>query len=390
MRILFYRYNSICEPDVMMGFEELGYEVDTIELEIEKKTVSPHEMMDAVVKELDKKSYDAVFSINYYPLLSKIAGIYHIRYISWTVDSPVMELWSETLAGEWNRTFIFDRNEYEIFKDTNPGKIFHMPLATNVNRNEQLFESLKGEENFKEDISFVGSLYSEKNPIMGMDNINTSYVGGYLKGACELQSRIYGGFLLDAILNDDIINEVKANLKNYYTPPETFLVDDRYTLSSFYLAPWATTIERERIAELLYKNFSFGLYTRSDLSHLSVKGKGSVKTLTEMPQVFRNSTINLNVTHKGIKTGIPLRIFDIMGARGFVLSNYQIELFDLFVPGEDFDFFTSDEELVEKTSYYLKHKDMAKEIAENAFEKVKENHSYPIRLSEMMKLAFSV
>ena len=50
-----------------------------------------------------------------------------------------------------------------------------------------------------------------------------------------------------------------------------------------------------------------------------------------MPYVFRNSRINLNITLRSIKSGIPLRCMDIYGAGGFLLSNYQTDLFDVIV-----------------------------------------------------------
>ncbi|MCR5271972.1 MAG: DUF3880 domain-containing protein [Lachnospiraceae bacterium] len=390
MRILFYRYNSICEPDVMMALKDLGHDVETIDLEIERKDLPPAETVLAISKKLDEKSYDAIFSINYYPAISKVAEIYHIRYISWTVDAPVMELWSNTMTSPWNRTFIFDLAEYNLFKDCNPGKVFHMPLASNVKRINALFEGLNGQRRFKEDISFVGSLYNEKNPVMKLPGIENSYLGGFLKAACTIQSKLYGGFILEDVLTEDIIEEFKKKYDGYYTPPETFVTDDRHTIASLYLAPWATTMERERIAELLYKYFRFGLYTRSKLDHLKVRGKGSVSTLVEMPQVFRNSVININMTHKGIRTGVPLRVFDIMAAGGFVLSGYQQEMFDIFTPGEDFDFFTTDDEMTEKCLFYLEHQNIAREMAENAYNKVKTMHSYQVRMEEILKLSFSI
>ena len=38
--------------------------------------------------------------------------------------------------------------------------------------------------------------------------------------------------------------------------------------------------------------------------------------------MFANSKVNLNITLRNIKTGIPLRALDIMGAGGFLLTNY--------------------------------------------------------------------
>ena len=39
MKILFYRYGSICEPDIMEAMEHLGHEVSSINLEITNKNI---------------------------------------------------------------------------------------------------------------------------------------------------------------------------------------------------------------------------------------------------------------------------------------------------------------------------------------------------------------
>ena len=92
--------------------------------------------------------------------------------------------------------------------------------------------------------------------------------------------------------------------------------------------------------------------------------------------MFKKSKINLNITLRSIKNGIPLRAFDIMGAEGFLLSNFQAGFWDLFVPGEDFVYYENKEDLVRKVGYYLKHEDERKAIARNGHEKVAARHTY--------------
>ena len=54
-----------------------------------------------------------------------------------------------------------------------------------------------------------------------------------------------------------------------------------------------------------------------------------------MPLIFRESKINLNITLRSITSGMPLRALDIMGAGGFLLSNYQQELAENYIDGEE-------------------------------------------------------
>ena len=87
---------------------------------------------------------------------------------------------------------------------------------------------------------------------------------------------------------------------------------------------------------------------------------------------------------RGIKSGIPLRAFDIMGAGGFLLSNYQEGFLEYFVPGEDFVYYESKEDLLAKVEYYLSHDEERKAIARNGHEKVAASHTYRHRIGEML------
>ncbi|MCR4806605.1 MAG: DUF3880 domain-containing protein [Lachnospiraceae bacterium] len=88
-----------------------------------------------------------------------------------------------------------------------------------------------------------------------------------------------------------------------------------------------------------------------------------VNTLTEMPKIFNLSRINLNMTMRPIEKGLPLRCFDILGCGGFLMTNYQEELDDMFVIGRDLEAYSSLEELIDKCAYYLTHEEERAAIA---------------------------
>jgi len=72
---------------------------------------------------------------------------------------------------------------------------------------------------------------------------------------------------------------------------------------------------------------------------------------------------------KTIQTGIPLRAWDILGCDGFLLTNFQQELCDFFIPGEDFVYYESPADAIEKAAYFFSHDRERQEIAHYAFEK---------------------
>ena len=105
-----------------------------------------------------------------------------------------------------------------------------------------------------------------------------------------------------------------------------------------------------------------------------------------MPLVFKQSRINLNIALRGIKSGIPLRAYDIMGAGGFLLSNFQADFLEYFIPGEDFVYYESKEDLLKKVDYYLAHEEERKAIARNGYDRVSAGHTYRHRVREMLDL----
>ena len=140
---------------------------------------------------------------------------------------------------------------------------------------------------------------------------------------------------------------------------------------------------------LLGSYFCVDLYTGSSTSDLPmVRNKGLANTFTEMPLVFHESRINLNITSKSIRSGLPLRIFDILSCQGFVLTNYQSEIDNCFDIGADLEVYSSTDELLEKSRYYLTHENERAEIAYHGWETLKKYHTYMHRLTEMLTKAF--
>lgn len=65
-------------------------------------------------------------------------------------------------------------------------------------------------------------------------------------------------------------------------------------------------------------------------------------------------------------------------------SNYQADFMDCYVPGEDFVYYKSKNDLLSKIDYYLKHDDGRISIARNGFERTAANHTYKHRVEEIL------
>ena len=390
MNIIIYRYNSICEPDYIDAFRKVGIEV------IEDKDGMDGSIdIDSRLTKLGNMIAEYkpvfIFSINYFPFLSILCDRLHILYVAVSVDCPVFEIFHNSIKNSFNRLFLFDRRQYLSICNENPSCIFHLPLGAPCERNKLLL----GENyNPEYDISFVGSLYKEKDPFLDLklpkefrtkiENMINKQILLSCHGFDELVSK----------LTDEDIKTVREAADKFLPSDECVMNMDKYVVINDYIAPHMAYLERVKIINELADSFGekkVHLFTRSDTSDISEKVAlhDGVKSLTEMPFVFRNSKINLNISLRSIQTGLPQRIWDILSCRGFLITNDQEEIFDFFEAGVHLETYSSLEELKDKIRYYLDHNEDREEIANKGYEEACERHTTMLRVIEIIKTCLS-
>ena len=387
MEILFYRYNSICEPDILQVFTDFGITVHVEEQEMHNKSITPRECAGKVSEWILQKPLSFVFSINFFPAISYTCERLKVPYVCWSVDSPVPELFSNALKNRYNRIFLFDRAQYEFFSPVNPDCIYHLPLASNVKRWEQIVLGMTDTDfiTYGADLSFVGSLYTEK---CKYDRLSLSpHTRGFVDGLMEAQLKVFGCNFIPESLTEEVIREIADADPDFYKSEDAYTDMSRYLVAHQYIGMKLAAVERARTLRFLSEQFPLALYTRSDASKLpKADCRGGVSTLTEMPKVFHASRINLNITMRPIESGLSLRVWDVLGCGGFLMTNYQAELPEYFEIGKDQEAYESLSELSEKIRYYLSHEEDRLEIAIRGYEKAAKYHSYETRLAQMIKI----
>ena len=348
------------------------------------------EFDDLFDKEIELAKYDCVFTFNYLPIISNCCNRHHIPYISHVYDSPLVALYSYTIINPCNYVFLFDKSVYLEFKKENINTVYYMPLAVNVFRLDSMMKDIGTEEKkfYSSDVSFVGSMYNEKhNFYERMKNISP-YTKGYLEGIMQAQSQVYGDYFIEQLLKPDILADMKKSLP--FQSSRNGVETEEWLFAYYVIARKMANMERTSILKQVSESFQTKLFTRNQTPELpDIQNMGPVDYYNMMPYVFRLSSINLNISLRSIKTGIPLRCLDIMGAGGFLLSNYQADFYEHFIPREDLILYESVDDLLKKCAYYLRHESERKQIAINGYNKVKEYHTYEVRLQQMFDIVFS-
>lgn len=391
--LIFYNYNFGIE-DVKECFEKKEYKFKMVwseQLDQRKCT----EFDDVFEKEfddgIDGREFDCVFTFNYSPVVSNNCNKRSVPYISIVYDSPQILLYSYTIINPCNYVFIFDKIQYMELSNEGIKTVYYAPLAVNTERLKRMFknEDIAKSQSYAGDISFIGSMYNEKHNLYERLNGINDYTKGYLDAIMKAQRSIYGYFFLEDMLKGDVLDEM---MRVYPVRPNRDGVETvQYVYANYFLARRMATDERmdilSRLGRELGEQNKVNLYTPdSSVKSINVNNRGTVDYYNEMPYVFRNSKINLNITLRSIKSGIPLRCMDICGSGGFLLSNYQEDLYDVFVPGEDMIIYDSIDDLINKCKYYLSHDTERRQIAQNGFGKIEEKHTYDIRFEEIFNI----
>ncbi|MGN0161798.1 MAG: DUF3880 domain-containing protein [Lachnospiraceae bacterium] len=388
MKILIFEHKNFGIEDLKETLKGLGHSFKTIETELILERVSPefdHIFEDA----LSRDHYDLVFTFNYSVVLSQNCNRHKIKYVSWIYDSPLVSLYSYTITNPCNYIFLFDSAQYFELKNGGINTVYYMPLAANTKRLDSMKCDERVHQVFDSDISFIGSMYNEKGNFYDRLTKISPYTKGYLDAIMQAQNKIYGANVIEELLTPNILEDLQKDIP--YTPNADGIETPAYIYANYFLARKMAQMERldllKAISEKFADQYTLKLFTHNQTPELpKFKNMGAIDFYDHMPYVFKCSKINLNISLRSIKNGIPLRCMDVMGAGGFLLSNFQSDFLEHFIPDEDFVYFESKEDLLNKIHYYLEHDEKRQNIAKNGHAKMVEFHSYEKRWDEIMKI----
>jgi spore maturation protein CgeB len=385
MKILMYRWKAYNYKDIKYTFIKLGYEVEEVYQDLLNYDVD-EEFAEKLKGIIRKDVYEFFFTVNYFPLISNVCQEEGLLYVCWSCDNPLISMYHKSVFNDVNRIFLFDLTNVEEFKEMGADHIYHLPLAVDTQRLDYLFTNSTDLDLYKNEISFVGSLY-EKNSYDKMEFTLPDYLRGYFEATMEAQKDLQGINIIDRMLTPEILME----LQQYFE-----LEKSEDSLSDLNLIFSVTTLgfkiaekQRRSILIELSKHHDVSIYTNSNVHDLiRVNYRGSVDYWEEMPKVFRESKINLNITIPNIKSGVPLRVYDILGAGGFCITNFQAELPMFFENEKHMVWYYNQRDLFEKVDYYLCHDAEREQIARAGYEYVKAHCSYEARINEILDTLF--
>ena len=344
MRIGVCKTGGYSEKQIAEAVELLGYEVIWFEKECSDCNYDI-EYANTVMDWCGQNKIEQIWSVDFLPIIARGCHILHIPYISWVTEKRVHTLYSNVVTHKENFIFVSEETVYEQVKDRNAGHIFYMMPGGLIQKKEVLdgvMLHLPQEDKNK-------YLLSEQCP---------EYLLGYLRGIMEAQLKIFGYHLVEKLLKEEIKEEFTKNIQrkglrsDYEEEPIVYLMDD-------FLCGSMTMYEKERLIQQV------------KVDKIVEENTGDI------------GSINVVLADRKWKQGISFEVFAIMGAGGFVISNYQTGMEEYFDIGSELVIFEDYEDLKRKIAYYKEHVEERDAIARNGQKAVAERYLLTERIKDI-------
>lgn len=337
---------------------------------------------------LSNELFDFCFSYNYFPLMARVCNEHQLKYVSFVYDSPQVKLYSYTVTYPTNYIFLFDSSIVEQFRKAGISSFYYMPLPVNAQKINALLKQPYDKQRLQSEISFVGSLYNEEHNLYDSLTGLSNYTKGFLEALLNAQAKVYGHHFMEACLTPDIIQDLQKSA--HYKKNADGVESLSYIFTDYFLCRKLTSMERMDLLSSIAEHFPLKLFTQAENAPAGkAMNMGPADYVSETPYIFHDSKINLNLTLRSIKNGIPLRCMEIMASGGFLLTNFQSDFLRHFIPNEDFVYFESKNDMLHKIDYYLTHDAERRAIAQSGYEKVLKYHNYNVIFEQIFDIIFS-
>ncbi|WP_052263249.1 CgeB family protein [Geobacter pickeringii] len=358
------------QRECINGFEALGHRVVVLDLRgKEGEEVAP--FREALLQERP----DLVFSVNMRGLDRRgiVAGMLErlgIPLALWFVDSPEFILYGEAMPPPAAcHVFMWDRS-YIPAVAAHGYRVSYLPLAADTT----LARAARVREEFRAPLSFVGN--SLVSGFLGRLAVKFPTTPETISFAAQAVERLIACRGDQLRLLDELVTAAAPLLPD----------DDARLFFRAYLLHSATSAYRTRLFRTL---LPLGLTFFGDPDGWrTVFGPGiraypDVNYFHETPAVYASAGINVNATSLQMPHTVNQRVFDVPLCNGFLLTDRQGALLELFEEAELATYGTIDE-AAELARFYLERPPLRSEIVRKAKRRVLAEHTYEHRMARVV------
>ena len=359
------------QQECIRGFQALGHRVVTIDYrDREGETITTFQ------KTVLEERVDLVFSVNMRGLdssgvMGAMLGRLGIPLALWFVDSPDFIFYGEALPPpEATLVYLWDRSYLPRIEKLGY-RARYLPLAADP----ALAGAAQPTERFRARVSFVGN----------------SLLSGFLSrltvkipqdhATKQLMEQAVTAVLAGRGRQLETLEALTAAGGSHFTRPDEALFFQAYALHSATSVYRTSLLERLLPLELVFFGDPDGWRT---LFGERAAALPDVNYFAETPAVYASTEVNFNATSLQMPLAVNQRVFDVPLCGGFLLTDRQDALFELFAEDE-LAVYGGVEDVAEQAAGYLRAPALRREIMARARSRVLGEHTYRHRMGELLR-----
>ncbi len=365
------------KQELVNAITSLGHNVVTVRM---SKSEDVGVVLKDIIKMITEKRPDFILTVNHLGfdedgLLSSFLYSIEMPVAVWYVDSPNIIIRAHKNNVKENIClFVWDSAYIDNLKKIGFKHVTYLPLATDPTIFKPKKVKQKIAKKYRSSVSFVGnSMLEVCRKCFSKLPPNLHYIANALAERLA-RSRLPFERLLDALNTDEqeTINRLDEKL---FTDLEEAVY-------------WKATMIYRHNAIYQLKEFYPTIYGdkgwKEILDH-SFRIKPSLNYYTQLPLLYNLTDVNFNTTSLQMPMAVNQRVFDVPASGGFLLTDNQQALEELFDIKKEVVTYSTYEEIPDLINYYLKHPDSRSSIVKAARERVLKSHTYLNRISEIIQ-----
>lgn len=323
-----------------------------------------------------------VLTINISEKVRQICKLLGLNYVSWTVDIPAYNFFQPENRNPLYRHYTADCVAYQQARSLGWNNVYYLPPATSGKVKTQ--QDLETWRHLKNYVVFIGntSFVSEFQNLIGLVSAKCSQ---QLNEMIIRQVESPDYWCLPQIINEFISTypALWHEVVNRWglQPTDGYTVKDKL---AYYLGKESAGRIRLNLVEEIMKKCKVAVFGDEGWQKLAHNPNflygGTANHYTEVPAIYQSAGVNLNLTRPYAQNRVlPVRIFDVLGSGGFLLSNEDSLLKEYFRPDEHL-ILCSSKDIAEQAANWLnKPARIRQEIAEAGQKLVTDQHLFEHR-----------
>jgi len=332
-----------------------------------------------------------VVGINYTQGLAQACRDLELRLLIWEIDPATDALTPCDPPADHAHIFSYRRAQLPVYAAAGFPKASYLPLAANPDRRFPV--ELEGEDadHYKSPLAFVGaSMLNQANQFREL------LIAEYClwRGGSPTEARDTCCLYLEAMRSahrDDLTRSHVATLLDEAMPEFMAAMRSRPDKPDPVILASEMTAADKRLV-YVSKLGPLGVHVWGDKGWSPTEEHGTVYRgraghRFELNKIYCGAGINIDIGRIYQNDMVTMRVFDVMACGGFVLTERNDALLELFTEGVELDCYTSLQELVEKAEHYIKNPDEAAAIAARGLDAVLAHHTIRGRVETMLQEA---